>query len=105
MRISDWSSDVCSSDLNTYNKKLPNQPWLFGNADFGIGKNDLIGKDSRIQFNWGISYIHWYYRTWEGLGAVIDEIPTQTIHNASLTYSFQKSKYNISLECNNLTNQ
>ncbi len=100
-----FSSANTSSNENTYNKKLPNQPWFFGNADVGIGKNDLIGKDSRIQFNWGINYIHWYYRTWEGLGAIIDEIPTQTIHNASLTYSFQKSKYNISLECNNLTNQ
>ncbi|WP_017256814.1 TonB-dependent receptor [Pedobacter arcticus] len=100
-----FSSANSTSNENTYNKRLPNQPWFFGNADLGIGKNDLIGKDTRIQFNWSTNFIHWYYRTWEGLGAVIDDIPSQTIHNASLTSSFQKSKYNISLECNNLTNQ
>lgn len=100
-----FSSANSTSNENTYNKKLPNQPWFFGNADLGIGHDDLLGKNTRIQFNWSISFIHWYYRTWEGLGAVIDDIPTQAIQNISLTYSLQKSRYNISLECNNLSNQ
>lgn len=90
----------------TYKDKIPNQPWLYGNAELGIGKNDLIGKNTRLQFNWSSQYTHWYYRSWEGLAtaASLADIPTQFIHNAMISYSMQNNKYNISAECRNLTN-
>src|SRR5215217_3025342 len=89
----------------TYNNKIPNQPWLFGNADFSIGKNDVFGKDTRLQFNWFTQYINWFYLTWESKGNPNgkSDIPTQFIHNASLSYSMNKGRYNISAECRNLT--
>jgi len=89
----------------TYNNKIPNQPWLFGNADFTIGKDNLLGKDTRLQFNWFTQYVNWFYLTWESKGNPNgkSDIPTQFIHNASLSYSLQKGKYNISAECRNLT--
>lgn len=89
----------------TYLNKIPNQPWIFGNADFNIGKNDLIGKNTRLQFNWYTQYVHWFYRTWEALGNPDGKakIPSQLIHNAALTYSLQNGKYNISVESKNLT--
>lgn len=89
----------------TYLNKIPNQPWLFGNADFTIGKNDLIGEDTRIQFNWFTQYVNWFYFTWENFGNTngLSDIPTQFIHNASLSYSIKNGKYNISAECRNLT--
>lgn len=90
----------------TYLNKIPNQPWIFGNADLNIGKNDLIGKDTRLQFNWYTQYVHWFYRTWEALGNPDGKakIPSQLIHNAALTYSMQNGKYNVSVESKNLTN-
>ncbi|MCX2453846.1 TonB-dependent receptor [Pedobacter sp. PLR] len=89
----------------TYLNKIPNQPWLFGNADFTIGQDNLLGKDTRLQFNWFTQYVNWFYLTWESKGNPIDksDIPTQFIHNASLSYSLKKGKYNISAECRNLT--
>ncbi|WP_089807238.1 TonB-dependent receptor [Chitinophaga sp. YR627] len=90
----------------TYKDKIPNQPWLYGNAELGIGKNDLLGKDTRLQFNWSSQYTHWYYRSWEGFATQnsLVTIPTQFIHNALVSYSMQQNRYNISVECKNLTN-
>jgi len=89
----------------TYLNKIPNQPWVFGNADFGIGKTNMLGKDSRIQFNINTQYVHWYFLTWEAYGNLEDKnkIPTQWIHNTSLSYSFKKGKYNVAVECRNIT--
>lgn len=91
----------------TYNNKIPNQPWLFGNADFTIGKNDVFGKNTRMQFNWYTQYINWFYLTWESKGNPNgkSDIPTQFVQNAALSYSLQNGKYNISAECRNLTDQ
>lgn len=91
----------------TYKNKIPNQPWLFGNADFSIGKNNVLGKDTRLQFNWFTQYINWFYLTWESKGNPNgkSDIPTQFVQNASLSYSMKNGRYNISGECRNLTNQ
>lgn len=91
----------------TYLYKLPNQPWLYGNFDFSIGKNDMLGKETRIQFNWFTQYVNWFYLTWANVGNLNgkDNIPTQFIHNAAVSYSIQNGKYNLSAECRNLTNE
>jgi outer membrane receptor protein involved in Fe transport len=90
----------------TYLNKIPNQPWLFGNADVSIGKNNIIGKDSRLQFNLGTQYVHWFYLTWEAFGnkAGKSTIPDQYIHNTSISNSWKNGRYNLSLECRNFTN-
>lgn len=89
----------------TYGDALPNRPFLFGNADFTIGKNDLVGKDTRLQFNWYTQYVNWFYLTWgnDGHSSGKSTVDTQFIHNAALTYSLQKNRYNFALECKNLT--
>lgn len=91
----------------TYNNKIPNQPWLFGNADFAIGKDNLLGKNTRLQFNWFTQYINWFYLTWESKGNPNgkSDIPTQFVQNAALSYAVQNGRYNISAECRNLTDQ
>ncbi|MFA4868526.1 MAG: carboxypeptidase-like regulatory domain-containing protein [Pedobacter sp.] len=91
----------------TYNNKIPNQPWLFGNTDFSIGKNDVFGKDTRLQFNWFTQYINWFYLTWESKGNPNgkSDIPTQFVQNATLSYSIKNGKYNLSAECRNLTDR
>ncbi len=91
----------------TYLSRVPNQPWLYGNADFSIGKDGLVGKGTRLQFNWFTQYIQNYSVNWSKLGdkTTNDYIPTQFIHNAALTYSLQSGKYNITLEGRNLANE
>lgn len=89
----------------TYKNKIPNQPWFFGNANLGIGKSDVFTKGSRLQFSWYTQYVHWFYLTWEAFGNVNGKstIPSQVIHNATLSYSFHDGRYNVSAECRNLT--
>lgn len=90
----------------TYKDDLPNRPWMFGNANLGYRKSDFIKKGNNLQFNWDLQYTHWYYLTWENYGTKEGKstIPDQYIQNASVSYSMNEGRYNISLECNNLTN-
>lgn len=90
----------------TYLNKIPNQPWLFGNADLSIGRNNILGKASRMQFNLSTQYVHWFYLTWEAYGSKASKstIPDQYIHNASISNSWNNGRYNLSLECRNFTN-
>lgn len=85
--------------------RIPNQPWLFGNLDFSIGKDNLVGEGSRLQFSWYTQYVHWFYLSWEAFGNINSNsvIPDQYIHNAVLSYSRENGKYNVSLECRNLS--
>lgn len=91
----------------TYGSRIPNEPWLYGSADFGIGKSDLLGKDTRLQLNWFTQYINNYSLSWSKLGnkKTKDYIPTQLIHNLAITYSLKSGKYNITVESRNLTDQ
>jgi len=89
----------------TYLNVIPNRPWFFSNIDLSIGKNDVISKKTRLQFNWWLQYVHWFYLTWEAYGDKRGKaiIPDQFVQNASVSYSLKDGKYNISLECRNLT--
>lgn len=91
----------------SYNNRLPDKPWLYGNTDLIIGKNDLLGKDSRLEFNWYMQFVNEYSMTWSKLGDKSTNyyIPTQWIQNAGITYSFKKGLYNISIESKNFTDQ
>lgn len=91
----------------TYKSRIPNQPWLYGSADFNIGKSDLLGKGTRIQFNWYTQYINSYSLSWSKLGnkSTKDYIPMQLIHNVALTYSLQSGRYNVTVESRNLTDE
>lgn len=102
-----FGSTVSNVPEATYKNKIPNQPWFFGNANLGIGKSNVFTKGSRLQFSWFTQYVHWFYLTWEAFGNVNGKstIPSQLIHNATLSYSFRDGRYNISAECRNLTDE
>ncbi|KGE12939.1 TonB-dependent receptor domain-containing protein [Sphingobacterium deserti] len=91
----------------TYGNRLPDKPWLYGNTDFIIGKNDLLGAGTRLEFNWFMQYVNEYSTTWSKLGdrSTNYYIPTQWIQNVGLTYSLKQGLYNFTLECRNLTDQ
>ncbi|WP_442587514.1 TonB-dependent receptor [Pedobacter sp. AW31-3R] len=92
---------------NGYKDRVPNQPYLLGNADLSIMKDDLIGKGTNITLSWFGQYIKDYFLSWPGQGTVDTKIiiPTQLIHNASLSCSFDHNKYNVSAEVRNITNR
>lgn len=88
----------------SYKNKIPNRPWLFSNTDLTLNFRDVLGKNTRLRLNYQYQYVHWYFLTWEGYGSKDTKarIPTQHVHSAALTYSWQGNRYNLTLECNNL---
>lgn len=91
----------------TYKNRIPNRPWMFGNAELTLTKRNVLSPSDRIRFNALYQYVHWYYLTWEAYGnkASKAKIPTQNVINAALTYSWMYERYNITLSCNNITNR
>lgn len=89
----------------TYGDRVPNQPWLYGNANLSIGRDNLLGKQTRIQFNWSTHYSDWFYINWESRGSTEskNKIPSQLVHDVALSYSMEHGKYNISAESFNVT--
>lgn len=89
----------------TYNNRVPNKPWLYSNVELNLRKKNLLGrKENQLKVAYFFQYVHWFYLTWKDYGVFNPEyvIPTQYIHNASITYSLKNEKYNLSLECNNI---
>ncbi len=89
----------------TYNNRVPNNPWLFSNIELNFKKKNIFGqKDNQLKAAYFFQYVHWFYLTWKDYGSFNSEyvIPTQFINNVSLTYSLQKERYNVSLECSNI---
>ena len=88
----------------TYNNKIPNRPWLFSNNELTLTKNNVLGNGTRLHFSYIYQYVHWFFLTWEGYGSLSTKsrIPTQNQHSATLTYSWQHQRYNLTLECNNI---
>ncbi|HBG41649.1 MAG TPA: TonB-dependent receptor [Porphyromonadaceae bacterium] len=97
--LSDGKPDV------TYNNQIPNKPWLYSNMGLIFTQKNIAGqKDTQLKASYFFQYVHWFYLTWKGYGTAESKsiIPSQYVHNASLTYSFKNERYNISLECNNI---
>ena len=88
----------------TYDNKVPNRPWLFGNAELTLTQDNLLGRDTSLRLSWLYQYVHWFFLTWEGYGnlSTKSRVPTQNVHSATLTYSWQHERYNLSLECINI---
>ncbi|PID93378.1 MAG: TonB-dependent receptor [Bacteroidetes bacterium] len=92
----------------TYNNRMPNRPWFYGNLDVTYSIGELFGrKDQQLKAAYSFQYVHWFYLSWEGYGSLSSKsiIPSQYLHSLQITYSLKKERYTISLECRNLFNQ
>ncbi|MGV8827496.1 MAG: TonB-dependent receptor plug domain-containing protein [Breznakibacter sp.] len=92
----------------TYNNRIPNRPWLYANLSTKYTfSNPFNAQNSRLTLRYSLRYVHWFYLTWEGYGALASKstIPTQWVSNLTANYSWQNERYNLSLNCNNLFDQ
>ena len=91
----------------TYGVRIPNQPYLFANADASFTWKDCIWKGNDLTLTYDNSYVHSFPLYWENIGSSSTKrlVPTQFSHNLSLSYSLKGGKYNISFECRNLTDE
>ncbi len=88
----------------TYRNRVPNRPWIFGNAEASYTFHELFTKVDRLKVEVAYQYIHWYYLNWETFGATSSKarIPTQNITDFSISYSWRSGRYNVALECKNV---
>lgn len=88
-----------------YGYRIPNMPYLFGNADISYQFKSVGRHDNNLALNYSLNFVEKYYLTPSHLGENnTDLIPQQIAHNLLATYVLGKGKYNISLEGRNLTN-
>lgn len=90
-----------------YNMRIPNIPYLYGNANAGLRIPNFAIKDSELSFDYTFYWSQSYYLSFPGLGtrSTKDIIPSQAFHDIALSYSLAKGKYNIGFECTNITNR
>ncbi|MDR0961210.1 MAG: TonB-dependent receptor plug domain-containing protein [Mediterranea sp.] len=91
----------------TFGARLPNQPYMFANADLSLLWRNFLRRGNQLTFTYDDFYMHSFPLYWENLGdaSTKERVPSQFSHNVSLTYSIGKGRYNFSVECKNLTNE
>lgn len=86
-----------------YGYRIPNMPYLFGNADLGYTFHKLGKNKDALSLNYSLNYVQEYYLTPHHLGINNDDlIPRQFAHNVMVNYVLKDGRYNISAECRNL---
>jgi outer membrane receptor protein involved in Fe transport len=83
-----------------YNDRVPNQPYIYGNADATFFFNDALRKGNTFSLSYNLLYVHQFYYDWPSYGGIT--IPSQFSHDLFGTYSVDDGRYNISLECRNI---
>ncbi|ERJ60424.1 TonB-dependent receptor [Sphingobacterium paucimobilis] len=102
-----YTDDTNQQVRLAYGYQLANRPWTYGSMDVSLIQNDWFQKGSRVQLSYLGQYTHWFFLSEAHLGSLAskDHIPSQTIHSAVLSYSWDRNRYNISCEARNLTDE
>lgn len=89
-----------------YNDRMPNLPFMFGNADAAVYFRNVWKKGDNLSIGYNMLYVHAFYLYWPSLGISKDKygIPQQIAHDLNIIYTLKNGRYNIGLECKNLTN-
>ncbi len=90
-----------------YRDRMPNIPYLFADVDVTFTWHDAIMKGDLITLTYDNHYLHSFYYYSSRIGTNKSEymVPEQLSHNISLGYSIKNGRYNISVECRNITNE
>lgn len=91
----------------TYNDRMPNVPYLFGNLDAAFYIHGLGGKGNVLNLNYGLNFVGEFYLFWESQGSADSKLilPRQLSHDFSATCIMKNGRYNFTLEGKNITNQ
>ena len=91
----------------TYGQRIPNQPYTYANFDINFYWHDLFCKGNVLTVTWDSYYQHEFPLYWEGNGNANYKlyVPEQFSHNLTIGYSIKNGRYNVSLECRNITDE
>lgn len=91
-------------ESTTYGARMANTPFFFSTGDAALLLKDFLHKNNQLSIGYSNNFIYEFPRYSAANGAVkSDWIPTQFSHDASIAYTMLNGKYNISLECRDLT--
>ncbi|WP_316825054.1 TonB-dependent receptor [Pedobacter miscanthi] len=87
-----------------FRDRIPNMPYLFGNADASLFFNNFGKKGNTLTLGYNVLYVHAYYLSWpsQGTSETKYDIPRQWMQDANIVYTLGGGRYNIGLECKNL---
>jgi len=86
-----------------YRDRIPNMPYLFGNADAAYTFRDLVKNGNDLSLGYNLLYVHEFYLYWPSLGSDKLHVPQQLSHDLNMTYTLGgKNKFQFTLECRNL---
>ena len=87
-----------------YNDRLPNMPYLFGNADATCNIGSLIAKRDKLSLNYNLFFTDEFFTSWQSEGTKI-KVPRQLSHDVSLTYYTPNKRLSLSVEAKNITDE
>jgi len=90
-----------------YGKRIPNAPYLFGNADINYEPKKLVWNSLKMSFWYGVRYVHDFYLFWDidGNSESKNIIPAQYPGHLGWSLTEKEGKYAISFECQNFFNE
>jgi len=95
---------MSSAQSTTYGARIPNIPYLFANGDAELHLRDFVRKRNHLTFGYTANYVHDFPLYSERHGASGKKtVPTQFSHDATVSYTVANGRYNVALECRNLT--
>lgn len=98
------STTLTGAPSNTYEARMPNVPYMFANGDIAFNKHNVGAKGNTLTLSYDNFFVKKFPLRSEVLGSSGKSyVPTQFSHNASISYSVKNGKYNVSVECINLT--
>ena len=93
------------SESTVYKDRMPNQPYMYGNADAGVSLRDIFFKGTLLDIHYMLNYIHEFDYDWESYNGDI-VIPRQVSHDIYVTYNFGKRReFTFTAECRNLLDE
>lgn len=88
-----------------YRDRIPNQPYMYGNAEAGVTLRDVALKGSMLDIQYALNYIHEFYLDWPSYNGD-STVPMQLSHDIFVSYNFGKThNFTVSLECRNIFNE
>lgn len=93
-----------SVDDRYYGARIPNLPYLFGNAAATVSRSCVFLSHDRLRFFWNARYVHEFYLYWalDGREDTKAVIPSQFIQDAGITYGLFGNSVNLTCEALNL---
>lgn len=95
-----------TADNLSYRERMPNLPYMFADSDISFYWHGLGRADNVLTLTYDNQYTHKFCYYTANIGSDNSDymVPDQFAHNITLSYGIHNGRYNLSLECRNLTN-